>query len=277
MGGFSKMIDKKIKHLSRFEVHKKLKKWHFDLDSTKQDYHIVQHIDRPAEFWQSGIDELIKVDPLKIDNEWFVKPEKGNPDWINREDYTGNDKDMDAEYELYLAKFKSSTKRISPEDADHLLVKYQAVQSLHNDVRLAGAPKGDNWFDRRSISHDNILSELLHEIDLNDIDIRFATQNPMDMTYRHIDHEHSQVAPKTRLTEDNPQSLEEVFSSRGKWVKYIILLHDLLPGQVLYWGNSVVKAKQGDVFGWDYGVPHWTVNFSNYPRHVALITGKTRS
>ena len=217
MGGFSKMIDKKIKHLSRFEVHKKLKKWHFDLDSTKQDYHIVQHIDRPAEFWQSGIDELIKVDPMKMDNGWFIDPGK------ERERIFAKNVDDEAkkgEYELYLLRNKSSTKRISPEDADHLLV---------------------------------------------------------NMTYRHIDHEHSQVAPETRLTEDNPQSLEEVFSSRGKWVKYIILLHDLLPGQVLYWGNSVVKAKQGDMFGWDYGVPHWTVNFSNYPRHVALITGKTRS
>ena len=274
MGGFSKMIDKKIKHLSRFEVHKKLKKWHFDLDSTKQDYHIVQHIDRPAEFWQSGIDELIKVDPMKMDNGWFIDPGK------ERERIFAKNVDDEAkkgEYELYLLRNKSSTKRISPEDADHLLVKYQAVQSLHNDVRLAGAPKGDNWFDRRDLSKDNVLSELGDDIDLEDMHIRFATQNPMDMTYRHIDHEHSQVAPETRLTEDNPQSLEEVFSSRGKWVKYIILLHDLLPGQVLYWGNSVVKAKQGDMFGWDYGVPHWTVNFSNYPRHVALITGKTRS
>ena len=239
MGGFPKMIDDQSESLSRFEVHKKLKNWHFDPDSTKQDYYIVKHINRPAEFWQSGIDELLTVDPLKLGNGWFSKP--------------------------------------TQDDAVEKDSKYYAIQSLHNDVRLAGAPKGDNWFDRRALSRDNILSELIDEIDLDAIDLRFGTQNPMDMTYRHIDHEHSQVAPKTRLTEDTPQSLEEVFTSRGNWVKYIVLLHDLFPGQVMYWGNSVIKAKQGDVIAWDYGVPHWTVNFSNYPRHVGLITGKKRS
>lgn len=152
----------------------------------------------------------------------------------------------------------------------------QAIKSFQNDVKNMNSPLSDNWFDRRKITSKNIFFELTKEFDLDFIDMRLATQHPMDMTYRHIDHEHQQFV-SNKEGEDKFETVEDCFKSRGDWRKYIILVHDLYPGQVFYWGNSIINAKKGDVIAWDYGVPHWTVNFSNLSRHSLMITGKKKT
>ena len=216
-----------MEDISRFEMHKDLKTWHFDLNSTKQDYEIAYHIDRPDEWWEKALDEAInKSEHLVLNNGFFSTKEEKDP----------------------------------------------AINSLIVDVKKSKAPEHDIWFMRGKITQDYMFYELMPD-NLKFSDMRLATQFPMDMTYRHIDHEHQQVV-SNKVGEDKYEDVENAFKSRGDWKKYIILVEDLKPGQVFYWGNSIVKAKRGDVIVWDYGVPHWTVNFSPFSRYSLMVTGK---
>ena len=203
-----------------------------------------------------------------------------------------NREDLDYEIAMHIDKpdafWENSIEEIIAEDGSSLTNGFflkneipannandQALKSLQNDVRDMNAPSDDNWFERRKITEGKMFWELTEFFDLDHLDMRLATQNPMDMTYRHIDHEHQQViSSKEGQTEFN--NVEDCFKSRGEWTKYIIIVRDLLPGQVFYWGNSIVDVKRGDVIAWDYATPHWTVNFSNYVRHTINVTGKKR-
>jgi hypothetical protein len=219
-------LEDKMEDISRFEMHKDLKTWHFDLNSTKQDYEIAYHIDNPDEWWEKALEEVTrKADQSVLNNGFFSGKKETDP----------------------------------------------AVNSLLVDVKNSQAPEKDIWFMRGKISKDFMFYELMPD-NLEHADMRLATQLPMDMTYRHIDHEHQQIS--SNREEFEMEELKEIFGSRGKWRKYIILVEDLKAGQVFYWGNSIVKAKRGDVIVWDYGVPHWTVNFSSFTRHSLMITGK---
>lgn len=224
-----------MEDISRFEMHKKLGTWHFDVNRKKSDYVIVDHIDKPEDFWNRGMDEVLNQGATTLDNGFFTKNE------------------------------------VIVDSANK-----SAIKSFQNDVNKMQAPKDDRWFERRSITKDMIFGQLFDYFwFLDHVDMRVATQKPMDMTYRHIDHEHQQFI-STGEGVDEYVDVENVFKSRGKWRKYIVLIHDLKPGQVFYWGNSVVKAGRGDVISWEYACPHWTANFSNEDRHSFMITGKEK-
>jgi len=224
-----------MEDISRFKLHKKLGTWHFNPNRKESDYAIVDHIDKPEDFWNRGMDEVLNKEASILTNGFWTKDE---------------------------VIVDSATK--------------SAIKSLQNDVISMQAPKDDCWFERRSITKDMIFGELYDYFwYLDHVDMRVATQKPMDMTYRHIDHEHQQILSSGE-GEDEQDDVENIFKSRGKWRKYIVLIHDLKPGQVFYWGNSVVEAVRGDVFSWDYACPHWAANFSDETRHSFMITGKEK-
>ena len=226
--------------LSRFETHKRLGTWHFDLNSTKQDYTTVYNFDRRAGYWEYGIEEVL---------------EEGKRQRIDNKLLSGGD---------YFKKIEKS------DDVYDICSK-----SIYVDQIKTGAPLIDNWHDLIQIDENFVFWELAEFFDLDCMDAKIAVQHPMDATYRHIDHDHQHIS-KHKPGKRDYQSIEECFKSKGEWDKYIIFLNELKPGQVFYWGNSIVKPKCGDTITWDHGVPHWTVNFSDEPRYTLMVHGKRK-
>jgi len=148
-----------------------------------------------------------------------------------------------------------------------------AQNSLIVDLELCDAKPKDSWFERRIVTPNHILWEIVEELGLHGkVDARIATQRPKDGALIHIDHEHQQHYIRQAET---GKSLDDIFASRGNWKKYIITLQNAEPGMVMCYGNTVLTDwKAGEAYLFNYGVPHWTTNFSGQERHNLMVTGE---
>lgn len=58
-------------------------------------------------------------------------------------------------------------------------------------------------------------------------------------------------------------------------VRFIVFLHDSVPGQQLWIEDKMYAGKAGDYFGWSNSTIHMAANLSNEPRYNLQITGTT--
>lgn len=94
-------------------------------------------------------------------------------------------------------------------------------------------------------------------IDLGDsLDTRVLVQMPGQMTLNHIDPAHIDYDKR-----------QDRFEEPKIGDKYWCALSPRVRGQYIQWGNTLITDwSPGRTFKWDWGIPHWTANYSTEPR-----------
>lgn len=222
--------------LSRIQKHRELKTWHFDYDN------------------KDGVDYQIFGRLIPADANFWSK---GLVEALD-----GDEQPADLDAFAYGS---------VPDDEDDSPVNL-GRRSLINDFISTGHQAKDTWYDRRVITKDHILHRAVDKLQLRNPIARIAVQRPLEGAHIHIDHEHQQCYNESYAGGD---TLNEVFTEKGTWKKFIIPIHDFNKQNVFMCGNkSVGQLMSGAILSFPAGVPHWTANFSTEDRYTLMVTGE---
>jgi hypothetical protein len=73
---------------------------------------------------------------------------------------------------------------------------------------------------------------------------------------------------------DSFEKYEEIFGKSNNVCRYMVMLEDWSPGQILLIGDQSYSGwKSGDYYGWSREEPHSFYNMSNVKRYALQITG----
>jgi len=155
----SKTIEQEITmdSISRIEMHEKLGTWHFDYNSTEQDYEVFGKVNAPDDWWDAALqDALSKAD-------------------------------------FFPADYASMIPIIDDEDES---LGNLSKMSLIHDLRQINAKPDDLWWERFTINDTFMFWKLGEVLKLKEFEVRMTQQQPQDGVYLHIDHPRNQIYSK---------------------------------------------------------------------------------
>lgn len=137
---------------------------------------------------------------------------------------------------------------------DFVMGQAEPRRPWHQTVRTEKIPGLLPWF-KQAMEEFGYLDN--HDL----LDWRILVQWPGQITYKHIDHVFVDY-------DKRPDRFERPPTVGNKYYTFLTPSH---PGDYLQWGNELITQwKAGDSFTWNWGLPHFTANFSDQPR-VAMM------
>jgi len=116
-----------------------------------------------------------------------------------------------------------------------------------------------------NIADSDPLNEYVRQyLNLKDSFCRYAIQEPGKCVSVHVDYNRKFFSTKKDKLKNLPASDVK---------KYVWFLEDQQIGQMWAIGRNNISWKAGDIFQWNWYVPHATANSSNYDRNLLIIIG----
>ena len=155
---------------------------------------------------------------------------------------------------------------------DTLLISDKQKENAIVDVAATG-------FGRYFITDLTLVDMLAEKLGLTKPSARVQVLPPGQLTLLHLDNlDKGYISPLENNVQKNhftDSEIEEFQKNPRSALRFLIMLENSMPGQVMIFGSDVVASwKKGDVIYWDWPtVVHSTVNTGFWDRPLLRISG----
>ena len=184
------------------------------------------------------------------------------------------DESAELAYSLHKEKYDNDSifiKNKIPPAPDTTLMNFKKddffSSSYHGYVRNKKIPKGSENSEvlDGSVHTSDPLNEFIrNELGLKEVFARCLIQEPGKCISVHVDYNRNFFGPRKEKLKDLPC---------GDVKKYVWFLEDQEIGQMWAIGRDNISWKAGDIYQWNWYMPHATANSSNYNRKLLIIIG----
>jgi len=184
------------------------------------------------------------------------------------------DESAELAYSLHKEKHKTDStfiKNKTPPDPNTALMTFKKddffSSSFHGYVRNKKIPKGSEnseVIDGTIHDSDPLKEFIRSELGLKEVFARCLIQEPGKCISVHVDYNRNFFGPRKEKLKNLPS---------GDVKKFVWFLEDQEIGQMWAIGRDNISWKSGDIYHWDWYVPHATANSSNYDRKLLIIIG----
>lgn len=160
--------------------------------------------------------------------------------------------------------------------------RYRAIEQLNvsNQAQATAIVDVDaKGFDRYRITDEHVIDQIAEQLGLKKPSARVQILPPGRVTLLHLDDLGKgymyPVEEHLRTIDFTPQELENFNNDPRTALRFLIMLEDSMPGQLMLFGDKVISSwSKGDVIYWDWPtVAHSTINTGYWPRALLRISG----